>query len=97
MLAAPDPAPLPRQRHWLHGRLEGGEGRHRQGRREDGACRRMRGRPQAHRRRWRELRRGQLWHVRARIWRTVPLDVAGTSGSCSFFLAERGIPGTESW
>ena len=60
LLAARRAAPLPRQRHRLHGRLQGGARRHRQGWRKDGPRRRVRGRAEADRRRRRELRRWEL-------------------------------------
>lgn len=60
LLSAADTPTLPGERHGIHGWVEGGEGRYREGWREDGSRGRLRGRTQAHcGRRW-ELRGWEL-------------------------------------
>jgi 3-methylcrotonyl-CoA carboxylase beta subunit len=64
------------EQHRLHGRPRLRGGRHRQARREDGHRGGLRAGAEAHRRHRRFLRRGQLLDVRARVFATVPVDVA---------------------
>ena len=71
-----DPADLPAEHHGLHGGARVRAGRHRQGRRQDGARRRQLGRPEVHRDHRRVVRRGQLRHVRPRVRAAPALDVA---------------------
>src|SRR5690606_36161259 len=71
------PAGVPAEHLRLHGRVAGGGGRHREGRREDGH--RGRDDPGAEAdgdHRW-LLRRGELRDVRARLRAAVPVDLAG--------------------
>ncbi len=69
-------AGVPAEHHRLHGRQEVRERRHRQGRRQDGHGRGLLARAQVHRGDRRQLRRGQLRHVRPRLRCPLPVDVA---------------------
>ncbi|KAI3492842.1 hypothetical protein L1887_42446 [Cichorium endivia] len=64
------------QRYRLHGRHQGRARRHRQGRRQDGTSGCVCQRPQVHGHCRRQLRRGQLRHVWARVQPSLPVDVA---------------------
>ena len=66
-LPAQDPAAVPAEHHRLHGGQGGRGRRHRQGRRQDGDGGGLRAGAEDHRDHRRQLRRGQLRHVRARL------------------------------
>ena len=69
-------ARLPAEHHRLHGGPAVRARRHRQGRREDGACGRQLGGAEVHGDHRRLVRGGQLRHVRPRLRAAVPVDVA---------------------
>ena len=74
--AARDTADLPAEHHRLHGRAKIRKRRYRQGRRQDGnRCGHGCG-SQDHDDRRRFIRGRQLWHVRARLFAALSLDVA---------------------
>ena len=71
-----DPAAVPAEHHRLHGRPRLRGRRHRQARRQDGHCRRLRPGAEADRRHRRLVRRRQLLDVRPGVLAPVPVDVA---------------------
>jgi 3-methylcrotonyl-CoA carboxylase beta subunit len=73
---AQHPAGVPAEHHRLHGGSQVRERRHRQGRRQDGHRGGLLARAQVHRRHRRQLRRGQLRHVRPCLPAALPVDVA---------------------
>ena len=74
--AARHSARVPAEHHGLHGREEIRGRRHRQGRREDGDGGVVRAGAEVHGDHRRQLRRGQLRHVRPRVQSALPVDVA---------------------
>ena len=75
------PAALPAEHHGLHGRPQIRGRRHRPRRRQDGDGGLDRRRAEIHGDRRRQLRRGQLRHVRPRLRPALPVDVAAARAS----------------
>ena len=75
-LPAARAAGVPAEHHRLHGRQEIRERGHRASRRQDGDRGGLRARAEVHGDRRRQLRRGQLRHVRARLLAAFPVDLA---------------------
>ena len=73
---AEDPAAVPAEHHRLHGRPRLRGRRHRQARRQDGHCRRLRAGTEAHRGHRRLVRRRQLLDVRPGVLAPLPVHLA---------------------
>ena len=80
-LPAPHPAAVPPEHLRLHGRRQVRGGGHRQARRQAGHRGRHRQRAQDHRADRRQLRRGQLRHVRPRLFARASCSPGPTRGS----------------
>jgi 3-methylcrotonyl-CoA carboxylase beta subunit len=94
VLPAQDTVGVPAEHHRLHGRAQVRERRHCPPRRQDGHGGGHGTGAQIHRDHWRQLRRGQLRHVRAGLQPALPVDVAQRANLCDGWRAGAGVLAT---